>query len=323
MRKPARRGMTLIEIMIALVLLGIVGGVIMRVITRQQRFYMGVNQIMSQRGQLRQATTVLPIDLRSLSSIGDDIKVATDSSLEFNLNIGTGVVCEVVNGTTLSLTPATLANGQRLTSWFGYGPPALGSTVFVYNDSSTLGNEDDRWQKFTLAGLDSNTSRCAPGTGTITSASDNAAYRYNIQLSSTDGTDPVTGGPISQYIAAGAPVRIMKRVRYDFFQHTDGKWYLGYSVYNTGSSTYPAPSPVSGPYDPFGTTPGLSFKYFDVDGAAIASGADSASRSRIARVDLIVRARTAANVKAVGIQGGANQQYQDSLAVSVMLRNRN
>src|SRR5215211_6321313 len=77
-----RRGMTLIEIMISLVLLGIVSGVIMRVVMRQQRFYQGVNQIMLQRGQLRQATSVVPVDLRSLSSVGNDILVATDSSIE-------------------------------------------------------------------------------------------------------------------------------------------------------------------------------------------------------------------------------------------------
>ena len=42
-----RRGMTLIEIMVSLVLLGIISGVIMRVIMRQQRFYQGVNQILT------------------------------------------------------------------------------------------------------------------------------------------------------------------------------------------------------------------------------------------------------------------------------------
>jgi hypothetical protein len=67
----------------------------------------------------------------------------------------------------------------------------------------------------------------------------------------------------------------------------------------------------------------LRFRYYDVDGNEIASGADSTNRTKIARVDLIVRARTSANVRAAGIQGGANQQYKDSLAVSVMLRNRN
>src|SRR5678815_3514229 len=71
-----RRGLSLVEIMVALVLLGIVSGVVMRVVQRQQRFYQGVNQIVVQRSQLRQATSVLPIDLRSMSSVGNDIAVA-------------------------------------------------------------------------------------------------------------------------------------------------------------------------------------------------------------------------------------------------------
>src|SRR5262245_946155 len=93
-----RRGMTLVEILVALVLLGIVSGVVMRVVMRQQRFYQGVNQIMTQRSQLRQATSVLPIDLRSLSSVGNDILVASDSSIWFNVTVGTGAVCELVGG---------------------------------------------------------------------------------------------------------------------------------------------------------------------------------------------------------------------------------
>jgi prepilin-type N-terminal cleavage/methylation domain-containing protein len=105
------RGMTLIEIMISLVLLGIVSGVIMRVILRQQRFYQGVNQIMTQRGQLRQATSVVPVDLRSLSSVGADILAATDSSMDFMVNVGTGVVCNVIDGTQVALPPETLASG--------------------------------------------------------------------------------------------------------------------------------------------------------------------------------------------------------------------
>jgi hypothetical protein len=59
-----------------------------------------------------------------------------------------------------------------------------------------------------------------------------------------------------------------------------------------------------------------------VDGTEIASGASQADRLRIARVDLIARARTDAEVRAAGIQNGVSQQYRDSLAVSVMLRNR-
>jgi hypothetical protein len=66
----------------------------------------------------------------------------------------------------------------------------------------------------------------------------------------------------------------------------------------------------------------LGFKFYDVDGVEIAAGADSAARTRIARIDLVARAKTSANVRAAGIQNGVSQQYKDSLAASVMIRNR-
>lgn len=316
--------MTLIEIMISLVLLGIVSGVIMRVVMRQQRFYQGVNQIMMQRGQLRQATSVVPVDLRSLSSVGNDILVATDSSIEFMVNVGTGAVCDVVSNAQVALPPPDLASGQIITSWFGYGEPAAADpvayTVYVYNDSVTLGNEDDEWKKFTLSDIHHDASKCIT---TYAKIADVGKLRPILELSDPAGfTDPVTGGPISQYIGVGAPVRVLKQVRYALYQASDGLWYLGFSQLLKATSTYSALSPVSGPYDPYGSAAGLGFRYYDVDGVEIASGANATDRRRIARIDLIARARTASNVRTAGIQNGATQQYRDSLAVSVMLRNR-
>ena len=318
-----RRGMTLIEIMISLVLLGIVSGVIMRVIMRQQRFYQGVNQIMTQRGQLRSATSILPIDLRSLSSVGNDIIAATDSSMEFMVNIGTGVVCELLpGGAQVALPIPALASGQVLTSWYGYGEPAAGASVYIYNDSSVTGNEDDRWQPFTLVAVHHDVNKCLSPLQ-FHGVADLNKERPILQLSSIEGNDPVTGGPISQYVGVGAPVRVLKRVRYALYQETDGKSYLGFSTYNTSTTTYGALSPVSGPYDPYGSASGVGFRYYDVDGNELTAPVSASDRQKIARVDLIARARTSANIRADGIQGGANQQYRDSLAVSVMLRNRN
>jgi prepilin-type N-terminal cleavage/methylation domain-containing protein len=325
-----RRGMTLIEIMIALVLLGIVSGVIMRVVSRQQRFYNGVNQIMTQRGQLRQGTSVLPVDLRSISSIGEDLIAVSDSAIEFDLNIATGVVCSVPGGgETVWLPPRTigLSGATLFTTYPGVDLTdqiPRGATVYIYNDGSTAGNFDDRWQKFALTAFDSSTAQCLTGFTTVLDA---GKYRYSLTVSDTTGaTDPVTLGPISQWIGVGAPVRIMKRVRYKLFQDADSKWYLGYSDFDKSHGAYDPLTPVSGPYEAYatgsGSATGFAFRYFDVDGVEIASGAAATDRARIARVDIIARARTAANVKAAGIQAGANQQYKDSLAVSVMLRNR-
>ena len=324
-----RRGMTLVEILVALVLLGIVSGVVMRVVMRQQRFYQGVNQIMTQRSQLRQATSVLPIDLRSLSSVGNDIAWATDSSIVFNVTVGTGAVCELVaGGAAVAMPPEVLYSDQIITSWYGYGrpdpknKPKSAYTVWIYNDSSSLGNQDDRWQPFTLSDVTGDKTKCV---SQFTQIQDVGKERPVLTLKSAEPNDPVTGGPVSQYVGVGAPVRITKQVRYKLYLESDGKWYLGYSDYNATTSSFDPLSPVSGPFDAYasGSGTGVGFRYYDVDGNEIASGADSANRSKIARVDLIARARTSSNVRAAGFQNGANQQYKDSLAVSVMLRNRN
>jgi prepilin-type N-terminal cleavage/methylation domain-containing protein len=325
-----RRGLSLVEIMVALVLTGIVSGVIMRVIQRQQRFYQGVNQIVVQRSQLRQATSVLPIDLRAMSSVGNDIALATDSSIWFNVTVGTGAVCELSGNAAVAMPPEVLFSGQSITSWYGYGKPdpknkpKSAYTVYIYNDSSSLGNQDDVWSPFVLADVTGDKTKCV---ATFTRIEDVGKERPVLTLKNPTGVpnDPVTGGPLSQYIGVGAPVRIVKQVRYKLFQASDGKWYLGYSDYNATTSDFDPLSPVSGPYDAYssGSGTGVGFRYYDVDGNEIASGANAANRAKIARVDLIARARTSAIVKAAGIQGGVKQQYKDSLAVSVMLRNRN
>jgi prepilin-type N-terminal cleavage/methylation domain-containing protein len=329
-----RRGMTLVEIMIALVLLGIVSGVIMRVVMRQQRFYQGVNQIMTQRGQLRQGINVLPVDLRSLSSVGNDFIAVSDSAIEFDVNIGTAVVCAVLGGNQVVLPPLLLASKATLTTFspgieLSAAEVARGVTVYIYNDSSTVGNFDDRWQKFSLASeMTDSYSDCLGGP--FSNVSDAGQPRFVLTLSDSTGrSDPVRLGPVSQYIGVGAPVRIMKRVRYKLFQHTDSQWYLGYSEFDKSHGAYDGLTPVSGPYDAYatgsGAAPGFMFRFFDSNAVEVAPGAapaDTARISRIARIDIISRARTSSNVRAAGIQGGATQQYRDSLAVSVMVRNR-
>ena len=243
------------------------------------------------------------------------------------MNVGTGIVCEVVSNAKIALPNDTLWTKQTLTSFFGYGPPnpADGIDVLVYNDSNTVGNEEDAWKQFTLVSVDKDPSRCLTNFHVVQDAGKN---RYVLELSDPLGhVDPTTSGPLSQYIQRGAPVRIVRRVRYSLYKEpSDGKYYLGYANYDAASGAYGTLAPVSGPYDPTstvsGTVSGVGFRYYDVDGNEIASGAGSAQRKLIARVDLVARARTEANVGAEGIQKGVTQQYKDSLAVSVMLRNR-
>src|SRR5881398_4108143 len=108
-RAPSRRaGFTLIELVIAMVLMSLVGGGIVKLLLRQQRFYNSTSDLIQTRQQIRQAAAMLPSDLRGISSIGGDIFAMSDSALEFRSVFGSSVVC--VNAGTLSTVPRNLAS---------------------------------------------------------------------------------------------------------------------------------------------------------------------------------------------------------------------
>jgi prepilin-type N-terminal cleavage/methylation domain-containing protein len=66
---PARRqGLTLPELLIAILLLAIVGGGITRVMIKQQQVYKDASRSASAKRELRLGASLLPMELRSVSS---------------------------------------------------------------------------------------------------------------------------------------------------------------------------------------------------------------------------------------------------------------
>lgn len=303
-----RRGFTLVEMLVAIVLLAIVGGTLMRVISRQQRFYRGVSDVMDQRSQLRQALGVLARDLRQSSSVGGDILSLSDSAVEFNTLVATGIICAVGAGRTqIDLPPVSLANGQTLTNIAS--SPRDGDLLFAYNDSTDMGTALDRWQQDTVVSSTQTTATCvgAPYTDAVNDA---GKPRWRIAVT----------GALSPNVALGNPVRVTRRMRYKLHQAQDGLWYLGWSDWN--GSAWSALEPVSGPYRPYSTNAGapsgLTFRYYDSTGVEITS---NARRLDVARIDAVVRARTRSATRVNGLQAGGGQ-YADSLAAKLALRNR-
>lgn len=298
-----RRGFTLTELMITVVLFGLVMAVLMNVIVRQQRFYRGANDIIDTRTQIRQAASVLPLDLRAVSSIGADIKAISDSSITVLATIGTAIICGT-GGTEFQVPPQGISR-HTLTSW--HTLPVRGDSVFVYDEGGLRGSEDDSWQRLRVDTIVTATNGCAaflaPG------GSENGMQRYVVRL----------GSSLSPTVIAGAVVRFARPVRYRFYRAGDGNWYLGYEQYVTGA--WGGVQPLAGPYRPYdntGTTSGLRFRYFDEAGTAIA-GTDSASRASIARIDLQIRG---VGTDPRNIAQARTGQFRDSLLLRIAIRNR-
>src|SRR5689334_17320601 len=142
--RTGRAGFTLIELLVSLVLMSLVAGAIVKLLLRQQHFYNSTTDLIQTRQQIRQAAAMLPADLRGISSVGGDIYVMSDSSLEFRSVFGSSVVCANNLGK-LSTVPVVLAKGSTMTTWTRL--PAVGDSLLVYNDSSSFAATDDAWTR--------------------------------------------------------------------------------------------------------------------------------------------------------------------------------
>ena len=297
----ARRGFSLVEIMVALVLLGIVATGIMTVVMRQQQFYRSATEVIDTRSQIRQAAAVVPVDIRGVSSIGGDIMAMSDSSLDVRGNIGSGVVCSHT-GTSITIPPLNLAKGRYFTTFLTR--PKVHDVLLIFDDVGP-GNQDDTWLPYTITGIDSTTAGCASFTDATLDA---GKYRYSYTF-----TPALTATTVD-----GAPLRMARGVKYSIYKSaTDGLWWMGYRECRGDYTTCDAVQPVSGPYKPYVANDtinsGVSFVYRD------STGLVTATKTNVARIELFIHGQTQG---AVALGGGKSQPYTDYMKVTIALRNR-
>lgn len=305
-----KRGFTLAELLVVLVLLGFVGGAIVALLVRQQRFFNGVQSIIDTRRQIRQAGAMLPGDLRSVSGVGGDIYAMTDSSIEVRATTGSSIVC--LSNTVskfLYLAPVTVAKNNVLTSVST--TPGPNDSLLVYDDgaNTSLGT-DDSWRTYGVSALGIvPASNCPTSSGlvqTVDQSGSNSLYRLTLPVTQTST------------IRAGSAVRFFKRVHYSLYHAADGSWYLGYYDCKLGRvPNCTAIQAIAGPLNAYAAagsnSSGLQFTYYDSLGAVTAVPAN------VARISLVARGR-ASNL--VALTGLGSTAFGDSVRIEIGLRNR-
>lgn len=304
-----REGFTLAEMIVALVLFALVGGALMAVIARQQRYYRSASELIETRSQIRQAISILPTELRGIYPRGGDVYAWSDSAIEIRANIGSAVLCVRTNSTTIILVPATLASGDRLAAWLTQ--PQVNDSLLVYDDGSEVGNADDVWRAHRVSAIVSLPGGCPTTTG-LTAVADAAAPALQLTISPA----------LTQTVLPGVPIRFFRRTRYRLYRASDNRWYLGAFDCIEGRAPQCATTqPVSGPYRRYSTAAGasgLSFLYFDQAGAVLTPGVSNPAD--IARIDVVARGETRAQGSLTG--NPARAPMRDSLRFVVGLRNR-
>lgn len=291
-----RSGFTLVELVVALALFTIVTTLMLGIVRGQQRFHLGVLAIVDTKRSVQQAVALLYSDLRAASS--SDIYAISDTSITLRVTRGASYVC-AIDSTRAELTLPSIARAGigGLTSMLTM--PRAGDSILILDLGESPARDDDRWRQHTLIADPAGATCPMRPLGIAASDADAAGIAIAV------------APPIPQTVPVGAPIRVFIPARYALYRGTSG-WMLGYSTCPRG--TCGARQPLSGPYLPFasGGAPGLSFRYFDT------LGAEMMDPRRVARVDVVARARSASILDVAHVRG---ERYQDSLALTIALRN--
>ena len=304
MRRPprsrARAGFTLGELLATMTLLGILGTIVANLMLGQQRFYHKQNEQVGMRRELRTALSLVPSDLRGVSSSGGDLLAFSPASVTFRNTLGASVVCAKPNNTTLDLPPLNTAR-HTLTSW--YTQPQVGDSIYAFNEGMLRGAEDDSWTALRITTIAPNTALC-PGSPFIDALLDAGKQRWRVTVTPA----------IPDSVKIGAGVRFARSTRYTLTSSATARYYLSRAEYVAGAWT--APVPVSGPYEtPVGSAGGVRFRFFDSTGVEVASAINAKS---VSRIDVLLRTKGATTPAA----GTAGAGTKDSLKLRIALRNR-
>jgi hypothetical protein len=281
-----RKGASLIELVVVIVLLAAVGSATMGVVIHQERFYRAQADAIDARATVRDAASVLQSELRALTASDGDLYSIGPGTIEFRATLAQSAVCTIApSRREVTIPPEHLASGAPLT-WIGTQPES-GDTLLVLASDSTLG---DRWERHVLTGAPSRAGTCPTSSGLTVTAAD------------AGGALTLTMSPaLDSAIAPGALVRIVRRARYELYRASDSRWYLGYlDCLASRATPCNVVQPVSGPFAPAG----IQLAFLD------ASGAPTTNPRLVARIDLLAIAERRSSPATL-----------DSLATTIALRN--
>lgn len=296
-----RRGASLVELLVALALFGIVGAATLRSLDRQSRFHRGILAILESRAQHAAAHEAVAVELRSASS--DDIDRLSDSAIAFRLPVGSGVACDFTGGA-IDLAPDSVAAGQSLAR--ARTAPQAGDTAWIFDEGPTDVASDDAWLPVPLTSVSRSTGRCtaSPLVDPVLDAGASTWRLYH-------------AGPLPPTLVAGAPVRLTRPARFALYRSGTESW-LGFAEWQPVSGAWVTIQPVSGPYLPYSNaappTSGVALAARDSSGMpAVWPGAAPAT------ITLGTRTLTAQRVRIDGVAPG---RYADSLHSLIALRNK-
>lgn len=293
-----RRGFSLVELLIAMVLLTIVVAGLYRALMTNQRVYQQQTQVIGLQQNMRAAAAILPQELREIDASDSDITAMSATSLSVRAHRWTAVMCTPpVTGLGAGLGLPQLTNVPmviRAQPFFGRSTginPATDS-LFVRYEGDDGTRRDDGWVIGRPLNVTAGAAVCPP-LGLVPQAGQVVRVNLDFQGKLNFPTSIVSGDPVIGF----EPVTYA-------LDSIGTDWYV--SLTNPSGNKQPLIGPL--------LSNGLAFAYYD------STGAVTVDRTKVARVDITLRAQTAQQIRA---RSGSNSLVRmvDSVLTSVALRN--
>jgi prepilin-type N-terminal cleavage/methylation domain-containing protein len=283
--RAGRRGFTLVELMVALLLMTMVGTVVYKLLQSEQRVSTAQAERVMLQSSVRTGALVVPSELRELAANAggqtDLLQIDADS-ITYRAARGVGFTCAATSTQIKIRNTALLPfNGLRAIS-----PGRDSLLLFVDGDPGKA--TDDFWVRLPVSSV-----------ATSTCGSDAA-----IAVSTPDFLALLPGGLLSS-VVVGGPVRTEEVMRLKSYASGGQQW-VGAASLSGGDAVQPIFGPI--------TADGFQLAYFTGDGTAT----NTPSAVRVIRITLIgVTERAVAQ----GGVSGPNTLLQDTLVTRVLLRN--
>jgi len=268
-----RRGFTLVELLVVLVMLVLIGAALTRILVRSMRVSTGQMVQADMQSNVRTGGLVLPLELREVGydsnittgEVTSDLEVIDAGFVQFRAGRGFSSTCG---------TP-TLNEWRIRKPAYGMRAPLVsdGFMLYVENDPNT--GVDDQWVPLVVTAIDPNGFCGVDPAYILTTATPQVAPAVNLVLSN---------------VFVGGPLRYYERMRIGSFVDADGFTYVGARSVSLGEANYRA---VAGPVAAGG---GLTFRYFARNGALLDPTVAAPVSARSIEVNIVGQTRTTATL---------------------------
>jgi prepilin-type N-terminal cleavage/methylation domain-containing protein len=287
MHSMNRRGFTLIELMITLVLTGLMAGLAYEAMRSSQQMTRTLSARVDAQGTARAVMLYMATALRELDASEGDVVVADPSTMQYRAMRWTGITC---SGITIS--GSDLEIRVKKSQLWGFRAPSPGvDSLLVYAENNTGTRADDVWL---VAGISD--------TATLACPDASAGLRLTLLVSAASGGNAAATAGFTQ----GSPIRGFQHEEVSLYSNAGSQWF-GHRTMDA-AGTWTTTEALVGPL----MTGGLSFAYYDTLSAV------TATLTNIASVGVTVRSvSTEAGLTSAGVVS----TLSDSLISRIALRN--